>query len=142
MIIRLLIAAAILYTIYFCKQDSPDARSLLPTALILAIVTNILLLVWIIIYIYKIDHRNSVTVHRQMNKLSNSRCNGGPEDDQPDYNEERNKDRGYTEQDKTAYVLLHCLVPLISACVLFYYYLVIKDWVRRHRNQRETFFEE
>ena len=73
-----------------------------------------------------------------MNKTT-SKCSGGPEDDQPDYSTERNKDRGYGEQDKTTYVFLHCLVPFISTGILFYYYLVIKDWVKRHRNQRETF---
>ena len=126
-----LIAAAIIYIIYFWNQDSPNARSCLPTALILAILTNILIIIWIILYIYKFDHENKVTVHKSV-RSSTEKCNDRPED--REFDDDKNRDRGYGEQDKTTYVLLHCLVPVISAGILFYYYLVISDWVRRHRH--------
>jgi hypothetical protein len=48
--------------LYFCTKDTSDSRKRLPTAIILAFVTEILLVVWVIVYIWFIYPRDEVFV--------------------------------------------------------------------------------
>ena len=78
-----ILAAAIIYVVYFFQQENPQVRACLPIALILAIVANVLLIIWIILYVCKVDHSNKVTVHKKIgfrDTLEGSQCRERPED--------------------------------------------------------------
>ena len=48
-------------------------------------------------------------------------------------------EKGYVVQSKLAYIIIHSLVPIIVGSVALYYFFVIKDWVNKHKNQRNTY---
>ena len=59
--------AAIVFLVFYCKQDDLSYRKFLPLALILAIVGNILIICWVIIYICAIyEPGEQVIVQKQL----------------------------------------------------------------------------
>ena len=56
------LAAVILYLVYFFMKDSPRSRSLVPWAIGIAALVNLLIVIWITVYIFFIYKRDKVYI--------------------------------------------------------------------------------
>ena len=110
-----------LIMLYFCSKDSPDSRKRLPTAIILAFVTDILLVVWVIVYIWFIYPRDEVFV--------------GTGDRADDGEEETNYSRS---PSKPQYIFWAILLPLLNIPYYIYSYYQTKDWVRKNEGYQNS----
>lgn len=117
-----LFAAAGLFIYYYATKDSPFARSNLPIALILAVISSFLLFFWILIYILAIYPRDQVLV--------------GKFDKETEFNLEDNdgaKQGKYTKQPKGTYLFTHSLLPVIMGIAYLVFFFITRDWADRHR---------
>mgnify|MGYP002635153020 CR=1 FL=1 len=118
-----LLVAVGLYVYYFTAKDSHFSRSNLPIALILAVLTNLLLIIWILVYICCIYPRHDIFVNRYDRDTEVHDLDEGADD----------KKYKYSRQSKTYYIIAHCLAPVLNAIVFILFFFVTRDWVERHK---------
>ena len=130
-IIFVIFVAVILQIVFWCGVDSPGGRSVLPWSFLIASIANILLFIWIIVYICAIYPRNKIWLPKNSSEDA---------DYYDDYDEDsykakhRVKSDHYTES-KTSYVIFESIGPLINGLCFLLFYVTAKDWVDRHANQ-------
>ena len=57
-----MLAAIVLWIIYFVAEDSPGSRTLVPWAFLIYAIGSLLISLWVVIYIYGMYHRDKVYV--------------------------------------------------------------------------------
>ena len=99
--------------LYFVSKDSPDSRKRLPIAVILAFITNCLIVIWVIVYIYLIyPHGDEVYVG------SGERADDGEEETR------------YQKESKPYYIFWQVIISLLNLPFYADSYFVVRNWVR------------
>ena len=118
-----LAVAAGFFLYYFIAKDSPTTRGLLPWGVILAGVTNLLIFIWVIVYITSLYKYDKVYVNSWDARKEEF------DDDTPRYG----------KMPKATYLFHHCLYPFVNILLYTVEYCVIKDWVDKHANQERAY---
>ena len=110
-----------LFLLYYCATDSRHARARLPLALILALVTSVLIITWVLVYTLAIYKNEEVYL-------------GEGKRTDVDGQEETH----YQKRDKTEYIIYMIAVPCAS--IIFYSIAIFKtfDWVKRNERYRRS----
>ena len=115
-------AAAFMYLWYCLAKDSPGTRSLLPWALLIAVIANLFIIIWVCIYILGLYPHEKVYVQRY-----------------DKHSDEYDEDTGmhkkkYVKESKGSYILIHILSPVVYGLSFLVFYFFVKEWVRMHQN--------
>jgi len=106
---------------YCCRADSHNARRVLPWSFLIAGIINILLIIWVLIFILAIyDH----------DKLYSIRYEKGEEDEVTTNNIAIH----YTERKKAYYIFWHVLGEFGFAIIFIIFFFTAKDWVDKHKD--------
>ena len=96
----------------------------MPWALLTAAIVNLLMVIWIIVYICAIYQRDKVYITTGKN---------GSDDDQGWYHDEDGQSKmRYAKQSKQGYIIGHALEPILYAIVFSIAYFWTRDWVKKH----------
>ena len=95
----LIFIAAVLFIIYLVTTESHSTRSLIPIALMIALVANILIVLWVFIYIGFMYHNNKI----------------------------KTSDDGY--ETKSLYIFMHVIVQIVNGVLFAVWYCRSKQWV-------------
>ena len=116
--------AVVLYIVYFFMKDSPTSRKLVPWALGIAAIVNILIVIWVIVYISVIYKRDKVYV------TSGKKMEDKLDDDDSDWHNDEDspgkKKMKYVKVSKASYIIEHITEPLVYS--ITYSIAFFCDW--------------
>ena len=121
-----LLAGVVIYCVYYIAGDSKKTRKWLPWAHLLALLTAVLVIVWICFYIAVLYPRNYIIVDHWDQEAN-------PNVQELDTDRAAGKQK-YTHQSKGSYILWHVLPPTVFAFAYVTFYFVTEGWVERHKN--------
>ena len=114
-------AGGILMLLYFIMDDSAKTRFFVPWAFLLAGICEILLAIWIVIFIFCLyDHPRVYITAFEDGDFSTS------------YGEDE-QNKKYVKESKAAYTFKHLLLPILSSILFLIFYTASRDWAQRHR---------
>ena len=140
LLVPLLIAIGI-FIVFFFEIRNPKKREWIPEALLGVSITNFAICLWIFLYIAAIYENRSVAVEKKLGlgpikhdqslsptEASNTEVGGIVET--AAMRERELSSKGYQRQDKSIYILIHCLVPGLIGGITLFYFFALKEWCK------------
>jgi hypothetical protein len=118
---------AVAYIYYFSSRNRKGPRSWLPCANLLAFISSLLLIFWIIIYICVFYQRDEVFISKWDSNLN------------PNLETLEDQKGKWQKQSKAAYVIWHIIPPVTFGLAFLLFYFTTADWVKRHENQEKAY---
>ena len=123
----ILLVAVCLMLYYWIAEDSKDSRAVVPWGFLLAGIANLLILIWVLVYILALYKKDKVYVPKTIDWGGGESAAGDPDADEK-------KSSDYYKMTKGSYLLGHVVAPFFNAILFFTFWWTSRGWVERHAN--------
>ena len=124
----ILLVAVGLMSYYWIAADSKDSRAVVPWGFLLAAIANLLIFIWVLVYILALYKKDKVYVPKTID------WGGSSESAADDPDEDPKKSSNYYKMTKGNYLLGHVITPFFNAILFFVFWWTARGWVERHAN--------
>ena len=114
------LGSAVLMLLYFVMDDSQKSRSFVPWSFLLAAISEMLIAIWITVFIYCIYDKPKVYIFA-FERYDFSSPSGNDE-----------SKRKYIKENKNVYVYTHLILPICASVLFFIFFCVSSRWAQRH----------